>query len=90
VAGPVEVGAGWRTLKEFRQRRQAGLSVVFVNPFRSVVPSSVHLSNPNQQSTTSQSGPKMARSKRAGRGKPVDRPLFEPNAAGIDIGAREI
>jgi len=48
------------------------------------------MSNPNQQSTTSQSGPKVARSKRAGRGKPVDRPLFEPNAAGIDIGAREI
>jgi transposase len=32
----------------------------------------------------------VARSKRAGRGKPGDRPLFEPNAAGIDIGAREI
>ena len=49
------------------------------------------MSNPNQQqSTTSQSGPKVARGKRAGQGKPVGRPLFEPNAAGIDIGAREI
>ncbi len=49
------------------------------------------MSNPNQtQSTTSQSGPRVARSKRAGRSKPGDGPLFEPNAAGIDIGAREI
>jgi transposase len=49
------------------------------------------MSNPNQQqSTASQSGPRVARSKRAGRGKSVDHPLFEPNAAGIDIGAREI
>jgi transposase len=32
----------------------------------------------------------VARSKRASRGKQMDGPLFEPNAAGIDIGAREI
>ena len=49
------------------------------------------MSSPNQQqSTNHQSKPRVARSKRAGRGKPGDRPLFEPNAAGIDIGAREI
>src|SRR5262245_52838894 len=30
------------------------------------------------------------RSKRTSPSKPMDRPLFEPNAAGIDIGAREI
>jgi transposase len=49
------------------------------------------MSNPNQrQSINKQSGPKVARSKRAGQSKPVDRTLFEPNAAGIDIGAREI
>jgi transposase len=32
----------------------------------------------------------VARSKRVGRDKSVEHPLFEPNAAGIDIGAREI
>jgi transposase len=49
------------------------------------------MSNLNQpESAISQSGPKVARSKRAGRSKPVERSLFEPNAAGIDIGAREI
>jgi transposase len=49
------------------------------------------MSNSNQQQTTnSQSRPKVARSKRANRGKPAESPLFEPNAAGIDIGAREI
>ena len=44
------------------------------------------MSDPKQQSIK----PTSARSKRAGRGKQMDRPLFEPNAAGIDIGAREI
>ena len=50
------------------------------------------MSNPKQQqSTTSQAGPQVARGKKAGRGKKqMDTPLFEPNAAGIDIGAREI
>jgi transposase len=32
----------------------------------------------------------VARSKRSGRCKPADHPMFEPDAAGIDIGAREI
>jgi hypothetical protein len=49
------------------------------------------MSNPNQQqSTTSQSKPQAARSKRGSRCKQMDSPVFEPNAAGIDIGAREI
>jgi hypothetical protein len=43
-----------------------------------------------RESTASKSGPTKVRSKRAGRSKPVEHPLFEPNAAGIDIGAREI
>ncbi len=48
------------------------------------------MSDPKQQQSTTKSKPKAARSKRASRGKQMDRPLFEPNAAGIDIGAREI
>ena len=49
------------------------------------------MSNPNQQqSITGQSEPKVARSKRAGQAKSVDHPLFEPNASGIDLGAKEI
>lgn len=49
------------------------------------------MSNANQQqSTSSLSQPKVARSKRAGRTQHMDSPLFEPNAAGIEIGAREI
>ncbi len=47
--------------------------------------------NPEQpQSTTSQCEPKVARSKRASQRKEVEQPMFQPNAAGIDIGAREI
>jgi transposase len=47
------------------------------------------MSDPKQPSTT-ESKPQAARGKRASRGKQMDRPVFEPNAAGIDIGAREI
>ena len=49
------------------------------------------MSNPNQQqSITGQSEPKVARSRRAGQAKSVDHPLFEPNASGSDLGAKEI
>ena len=49
------------------------------------------MSNPKQpQATTSQSEPKVAKSKRASQRKEVEQPMFQPNAAGIDIGAREI
>lgn len=49
------------------------------------------MSKPNQQSaTTGKSGPKVAKSKRASQGKETAPPMFQPNAAGIDIGAREI
>ncbi len=47
------------------------------------------MSDPKQESTP-KSKPKPARSKRASRSKQMVRPVFEPNAAGIDIGAREI
>jgi transposase len=40
--------------------------------------------------TTGKSGPKVAKSKRAGQGKETAPPAFQPNAAGIDIGAREV
>ena len=36
------------------------------------------------------SGPTIAKSKRASQQKPVEPAIFQPNAAGIDIGAREI
>jgi hypothetical protein len=40
--------------------------------------------------TTGESGPKIAKSKRASQRKETEHPVFQPNAAGIDIGAREI
>jgi hypothetical protein len=48
------------------------------------------MSKPNQKSATDKAGPKIANSKRAGQRKGMNRPVFQPNAAGIDIGAREI
>jgi transposase len=49
------------------------------------------MSKPNQQSAdTEKSGPKVAHSKRASQRKATGHPVFEANAAGIDIGAREI
>src|SRR6185437_5800998 len=48
------------------------------------------MSDPKQPSVTAQSSPRVARSKRASRGTQTDGPRFEANAAGIDIGAREI
>ena len=39
---------------------------------------------------TGKSGPKVAGSQRAGQRKQAGPPVFHPNAAGIDIGAREI
>ena len=51
------------------------------------------MSNSNQQqaeASTGKPGPKIAKSKRAGQRKETDHPVFQPNAAGIDIGAREI
>jgi transposase len=48
------------------------------------------MSKSNQQSSAAdKSGPKVAHSKRA-KPKDAEYPVFEPNAAGIDIGAREI
>jgi transposase len=48
------------------------------------------MSQPKQpEKATSQSGLKPAGSQRA-NGKPAERPVFHPNAGGIDIGAREI
>jgi len=40
--------------------------------------------------TAGKSGPKIAKSKRASQRKETKHPVFQPNAAGIDIGAREI
>jgi len=48
------------------------------------------MSKPNQKSATDRSGPRIANRKRAGQRKEMDRPVFQPHAAGIDIGAREI
>jgi transposase len=49
------------------------------------------MSKPSQPpATTGKSGPKAAKSKRASQGKETAPPAFQPNAAGIDIGAREI
>jgi transposase len=46
---------------------------------------------PKRQSTgTSELGPKVANSKRTRQRKSDDHPVFQPHAAGIDIGAREI
>jgi transposase len=48
------------------------------------------MSKPNQRSSAAEkSGPKVANSKRT-KQKGAEHPVFEPNAAGIDIGAREI
>ena len=43
-----------------------------------------------QPSNGGVSGPTIAKSKRASQQKPVEQAIFQPNAAGIDIGAREI
>ena len=43
-----------------------------------------------QSATTDKSGLKVAKSKRASQQKQAEHPVFQPNAAGIDIGAREI
>ena len=40
--------------------------------------------------STGKEGPKVAKNKRASQGKETAPPAFQPNAAGIDIGAREI
>ena len=48
------------------------------------------MSKPNHQSAADKSGPKVAHSKRDKQRKDAEHPVFEPNAAGIDIGAREI
>ena len=49
------------------------------------------MSKPNQQpATIGKPGPKIANSKRARQQKQVEQSVFQPNAAGIDIGAREI
>ena len=100
--------------------------MVFANPIKSVVPSSVHqavvtvpghhprlipfrrvlscarlgrlperrgsaMSKPDQPpASNDESGPRIAKSKRASQRKEKVHPVFQPNAAGIDIGAREI
>jgi hypothetical protein len=49
------------------------------------------MSKPNQQAAAiGKPGSKIANSKRAGQQKQVEQSVFQPNAAGIDIGAREI
>ena len=49
------------------------------------------MSNPNQEpDMTGKPGPKVAGSKHSSQRKQVESPVFQPNAAGIDIGAREI
>ena len=49
------------------------------------------MSKPNQQpASTGETGPKVAKSKRASQGKETAPPMFQPHAAGIDIGAREV
>jgi transposase len=49
------------------------------------------MSKPKQQpAATGEPGPKVANSKRAGKRKEAGHPVFQPHAAGIDIGAREI
>lgn len=50
------------------------------------------MSKPKQQpaATTGVSGPKVAHSRRASQGRETEPSPFQPHAAGIDIGAREI
>ena len=48
------------------------------------------MSKPHQPPSTADSGPKAAKSKRASQRKQAELPVFQLNAAGIDIGAREI
>ena len=51
------------------------------------------MSNPKQkqaEASTGQPGPKVAKSKRTSQRQEIAHPVFQPNAAGIDIGAREI
>ena len=48
------------------------------------------MSKTKQPSETGKQEPKIASSKRASQRKEVAHPVFQPNAAGIDIGAREI
>ncbi len=49
------------------------------------------MSKANQRPvSTGKSGPKVAKSKRASQGQETAPPAFQPNAAGIDIGAREV
>ena len=43
-----------------------------------------------QPAITGGPSPALAKSKRGGEQKPVEQAAFQPNAAGIDIGAREI
>ena len=49
------------------------------------------MSNPKQQpAPTGESGPRVAHSKRASQRSEAEQSVFQPHAAGIDIGAREI
>ena len=49
------------------------------------------MSKPDQPpASNGESGPRIAKSKRASQRKEKVHPVFQPNAAGIDIGAREI
>lgn len=49
------------------------------------------MAKPDQEPpVTSQRGPQVASRKRCGQRKDAAHPVFQPNAAGIDIGAREI
>jgi transposase len=50
------------------------------------------MSKPSQQPAAAgcKAEPKIAKSKRARQGKETEHPAFQPHAAGIDIGAREI
>ena len=48
------------------------------------------MSKSKQPSNSGAPGPTIAKSKRASQQKQAERPMFQPNAAGIDIGAREI
>ena len=45
---------------------------------------------PQAEADTGKPGPKVAKSKRASQRPEIDHPVFQPNAASIDIGAREI
>ena len=48
------------------------------------------MSKTKQPVATGKTEPKVAGSKRAGQRKEAGHPVFQPHAAGIDIGAREI